>query len=156
MSAITYAIWAFTAGALIPLMAILNGGLARATGGAIQATVLLFAIGLLASLVVAAMTRAHIPAIQTLARIDLPQYAGGVIVGFYILSITFIAPRFGVGNAIMFAVTAQLLTSALIDHFALAAAALRPLTAMRAMGLLIVIVGVVITQVSDRVDPSAR
>ena len=32
MSAITYAVWAFTAGALIPLMAILNGGLARATG----------------------------------------------------------------------------------------------------------------------------
>jgi bacterial/archaeal transporter family-2 protein len=156
MSAITYAVWAFTAGALIPLMAILNGGLARATGGAIQATVLLFAIGLLASLVVAATTRAHIPAIQTLARISLSQYAGGVIVGFYILSITFIAPRFGVGNAILFAVTAQLLTSALIDHFALAAATLRPLTAMRAMGLLIVIVGVVITQISDRVDPSAR
>jgi bacterial/archaeal transporter family-2 protein len=156
MSAITYAVWAFTAGALIPLMAILNGGLARETGGAIQATVLLFAIGLLASLVAAATTRAHIPAIQTLARISLPQYAGGVIVGFYILSITFIAPRFGVGNAILFAVTAQLLTSALIDHFALAGATLRPLTAMRAMGLLIVIVGVVITQVSDRVAASAR
>ena len=79
-----------------------------------------------------------------------------MIVGFYILSITFIAPRFGVGNAILFAVTAQLLTSVLIDHFALAGAALRPLTAMRAMGLLVVIVGVVITQVSDRVAPSAR
>ena len=156
MSAITYAVWAFTAGALIPLMAILNGGLARETGGAIQATVLLFAIGLLASFVAAATTRAHIPAIQTLMRISLHQYAGGVIVGFYILSITFVAPRFGVGNAILFAVTAQLLTSALIDHFALAGATLRPLTAMRAMGLLIVIVGVVITQVSDRVAPSAR
>ena len=156
MSWITYAVWAFTAGALIPLMAILNGGLARATGGAIQATVLLFAIGLLASLVVAATTRTPIPAIQTLTRIPVSQYAGGVIVGFYILSITFIAPRFGVGNAILFAVTAQLLTSTLIDHFALAAATLRPLTPMRAMGLLIVIVGAVITQVSDRVDSSAR
>jgi transporter family-2 protein len=156
MSAITYAVWAFTAGALIPLMAILNGGLARATGGAIQATVLLFAIGLLASLVVAVTTKAHFPAIQTLARISLPQYAGGMIVAFYILSITFIAPRFGVGNAILFAVTAQLLTSALIDHFELAGAALRPLTAMRAGGLLIVIIGVVITQVSDRIAASDR
>jgi transporter family-2 protein len=156
MSAITYAVWAFTAGALIPLMAILNGGLARATGGAIQATVLLFAIGLLASLVVAVTTKAHFPAIQTLARISLPQYAGGMIVAFYILSITFIAPRFGVGNAILFAVTAQLLTSALIDHFELAGAALRPLTVMRAGGLLIVIIGVVITQVSDRIAASDR
>jgi len=50
MSTITYAVWAFAAGALIPLMAILNAGLARATGGTIQATVLLFATGLTASL----------------------------------------------------------------------------------------------------------
>jgi transporter family-2 protein len=156
MSVITYALWAFTAGALIPLMAILNSGLARATGGAIQATVLLFAVGLLASLVIAAITKADIPAIQTLARISLSQYAGGVIVGFYVLSITFIAPRFGVGNAILFAVTAQLLTSALIDHFALAGASLRPLSATRAIGLVTVIIGVVITQLSDRIAPSIR
>lgn len=33
MSSITYALWAFCAGALIPLMAILNAGLARGAGG---------------------------------------------------------------------------------------------------------------------------
>jgi bacterial/archaeal transporter family-2 protein len=156
MSTITYAVWAFAAGALIPLMAILNAGLARATGGTIQATVLLFATGLIASLALAVMTRAHIPAIQTLARIAPSRYAGGVIVGCYILSITFLAPRFGVSNAILFAVTAQLLTSAFIDNFALAGATLRPLTTMRAMGLLIVIAGVAITQVSDRMAAGAR
>ena len=90
------------------------------------------------------------PAIHTLVRIAPSQYAGGIIVGFYILSITFLAPRFGVGNAILFAVTAQLLTSAFIDHFALAGAALRPLTTMRAVGLFIVIAGVFITQIGDR------
>jgi transporter family-2 protein len=156
MSTITYAVWALAAGALIPLMAILNAGLARATGGTIQATVLLFATGLVASLALAAATKTHIPAIQILARIAPSQYAGGMIVGFYILSITYIAPRFGVGNAILFAVTAQLLTSAFIDHFALAGATLRPLTAMRAMGLFIVVAGVVITQVSDRMATGAR
>ncbi|MGA2189589.1 MAG: DMT family transporter [Steroidobacteraceae bacterium] len=155
MSTITYAVWALAAGSLIPLMAILNAGLARATGGTIQATVILFSTGLIASLVLAATTKAHIPAIQTLARIAPSQYVGGVIVGFYILSITFLAPRFGVGNAILFAVTAQLLTSAFIDHFAWAGAAPRPLTTMRAMGLLIVVVGVVITQVSDRTAAGA-
>jgi bacterial/archaeal transporter family-2 protein len=91
-----------------------------------------------------------------LARIAIPQYAGGVIVASYILSITFLAPRFGVRNAILFAVTAQLLTSALIDHFAWAGASLRPSKAMRAMGLLIVVIGVVITQVSDRMAAGAR
>ncbi len=104
----------------------------------------------------AVATKTSMPAIQTLARLAPSHYAGGVIVGFYILSITFLAPRFGVGNAILFAVTAQLLTSALIDHFGWAEAAVRPLTMMRAVGLFIVVVGVVITQVSDRMVASRR
>jgi transporter family-2 protein len=131
-------------------MAILNAGLARAVGGQVQATVILFATGLIASLLLALVTTVRLPHLQALVRVAPHQYAGGIIVGFYVLSITFLAPRFGLGNAILFAVTAQLITSALIDHFALAGAALRPLTMMRAVGLLIVITGVVITQISDR------
>ena len=150
MSTISYAIWAFAAGALIPLMALLNAGIARTTGGQIQATIILFAIGLIASLLLAAIMTIRLPDFHTLLRVAPHQYAGGVIVGFYVLSITFIAPRFGMGNAILFVVTAQLITSALMDHFGLAGAALRPLTMMRAVGLLIVIIGVVVTQISDR------
>jgi transporter family-2 protein len=156
MSTLSYALWAFAAGALIPLMAILNAGLARATGGMVQATVLLFATSLAASLLLAVITSARIPELHALARIAPANYAGGLIVGFYVLSITFLAPRFGVGNAILFAVTAQLVTSAAIDHFALAGAALRPVTLMRVVGLLIVIAGVVITQISGRVVAAPR
>ena len=150
MSTVSYAIWAFAAGALIPLMALLNAGIARTTGGQIQATIILFAIGLIASLLLAAIMTVRLPDFHTLLRVAPHQYAGGVIVGFYVLSITYLAPRFGVGNAILFVVTAQLITSALMDHFALAGAALRPLSMMRAVGLLIVIIGVVVTQISDR------
>jgi transporter family-2 protein len=150
MSSVSYAIWAFAAGALIPLMALWNAGIARTTGGQIQATIILFAVGLIASLLLAVIMAVRLPDLHTLLRVAPHQYAGGVIVGFYVLSITFLAPRFGVGNAILFVVTAQLITSALMDHFELAGAALRPLTMMRAVGLLIVIVGVVVTQISDR------
>jgi bacterial/archaeal transporter family-2 protein len=150
MSSISYALWAFAAGALIPLMAVLNAGVARAAGGQVQATVILFAVGLLASLLLATTMAVRVSDLHLLARLAPYQYAGGLIVGFYVLSITFLAPRFGVGNAILFAVTAQLVTSALIDHFSLAGASLRPLTMMRVVGLLIVIAGVVITQLSDR------
>jgi transporter family-2 protein len=150
MSSVSYAIWAFAAGALIPLMALLNAGIARTTGGQIQATIILFAIGLIASLLLALIMTVRLPDLHTLLRVAPQQYAGGVIVAFYVLSITYLAPRFGVGNAILFVVTAQLITSALMDHLALAGATLRPLTTMRAVGLLIVITGVVITQISDR------
>ena len=156
MSTVSYALWAFAAGALIPLMAILNAGLARGVGGPIQAAVILFATGLVASLLVAAMATVRIPQLSAIARIAPAQYAGGVIVAFYVLSITFLAPRFGVGNAILFAVTAQLFSSAVIDHFALAGAALRPLTPLRVVGLTIVISGVVLTQIADRVAAGSR
>jgi transporter family-2 protein len=128
----------------------LNAGLARSVGGQIQATVVLLAIGLAASLLLALILAVRLPDFRALARVAPYQYAGGLIVGFYVLSITFLAPRFGIGNAILFAVTAQLITSGLIDHFALAGATLRPVTSMRAVGLLIVVTGVVITQLSDR------
>ena len=144
MSTVSYALWAFAAGGLIPLMAILNAGLARGVGG------------LVASLLVAATATVRIPELAAIARIAPSQYLGGVIVAFYVLSITFLAPRFGVGNAILFAVTAQLFSSAVIDHFALAGAALRPLTTLRLIGLTIVISGVVLTQIADRVAAGSR
>jgi transporter family-2 protein len=156
MSTVSYALWAFAAGALIPLMAILNAGLARGVGGPVQAAVVLMTIGLVATLLVAATASARIPELPAMVRIPLGHYAGGVIVAFYVLSITFIAPRFGVGNAILFAVTAQLLSSAVIDHFALAGAALRPLTSLRVLGLTIVIIGVVLTQIADRAAAVSR
>jgi transporter family-2 protein len=156
MSAVSYALWAFAAGALIPLMAILNAGLARGVGGPIQAAVILFATGLVVSLLAAATAMVRIPELAAISRIPPTQYAGGVIVAFYVLSITFLAPRFGVGNAILFAVTAQLFSSAVIDHFALAGAAPRPLTTLRMIGLTIVISGVVLTQIADRVAAGSR
>jgi bacterial/archaeal transporter family-2 protein len=94
--------------------------------------------------------------LPTMVRIPPAQFAGGVIVAFYVLSITFLAPRFGVGNAILFAVTAQLLSSAVIDHYALAGASQRPLTSIRVLGLTIVIIGLVLTQIADRVSASFR
>jgi transporter family-2 protein len=156
MSTVSYALWAFAAGALIPLMAVLNAGLARAVGGPIQAAVILFTTGLVTSLLVAATATSRIPTLAAVIRIPPVEFAGGVIVAFYVLSITFLAPRFGVGNAILFAVTAQLFSSAVIDHFALAGAALRPLTLMRVLGLTIVIIGVVLTQIADRVAAPSR
>ncbi|MFZ8458435.1 DMT family transporter, partial [Staphylococcus aureus] len=78
------------------------------------------------------------------------DFAGGLIVGFYVLSITVLAPAFGVGNAILFVMVAQIFTSAAIDHFALFGAALRPVSLLRALGLVVLLVGLAISQLADR------
>jgi transporter family-2 protein len=116
-----YALWAFAAGVLIPVMAELNGTLSRATGNPYLATVVLFAVGLAVS--AAVLFFKGFDGAQNLTRVSPQLYLGGVIVAFYVLSVSALAPRFGVGNTILFVVAAQIVTSAIIDHFARPAAA---------------------------------
>ena len=70
----------------------------------------------------------------------------GFLVAFYVLSITWIAPRFGVGNAIFCVLLGQLLAASVIDHFGLLGAVVRPLSLMRASGIGLMALGVLLTQ----------
>jgi transporter family-2 protein len=77
-----------------------------------------------------------------------PKYLflAGLLVAFYVLSITWIAPRFGVGNAIVCVLLGQLISAALIDHFGLFGAMVRPLSLTRAGGLVLMALGTLLTQ----------
>ena len=46
-------------------------------------------------------------------------FLGGLFVAFYVLTVTWIGPRIGIGNAIFLVVLGQLLAAAVIDHFGL-------------------------------------
>ena len=70
----------------------------------------------------------------------------GLFLAFYVLSITAIAPKFGVGNAIFFVLVGQLLSAATIDHFGLFGAQPVPLSWSRLCGLLLMATGVGLTQ----------
>jgi transporter family-2 protein len=83
---------------------------------------------------------------NTLRQLPLLQLTAGFGIAFYILSITYVAPRFGVGNAIMLVVAAQIASSAAIDQFGLFGAPQKPIDALRAIGLAIMVIGVVIAQ----------
>jgi transporter family-2 protein len=52
---------------------------------------------------------------------EIPSYfyLGGLFVLFYVLSISWAAPRFGIGNAISFVLLGQLLAMLTIDQFGL-------------------------------------
>jgi transporter family-2 protein len=63
-----------------------------------------------------------------------------------VLSVTFIAPHFGVGNAVFFVLLGQLISAAAIDHFGLFGARVSSLDATRALGIALMATGVFITQ----------
>ena len=147
MPQIAYAGWALVAGILIPILASLSGSLGRAIGSPVSAAVVTVTVAALGVYCVAAFSGANFSQFKLL-QTPAPQLLAGLCMSFYIVSITFLAPRFGVGNAIMFVVAGQIIASAAIDHFGLLGAVRHPIDAMRALGLVVMIVGVVIAQMA--------
>lgn len=78
---------------------------------------------------------------------QVPWYAlGAGVFGLVVLSaISYTLPRVGVSAATIIIVAGQLLVSALLDHFGLLGAIVRPLDTTRALGLGVVMVGVWLT-----------
>jgi transporter family-2 protein len=139
-----YATIMILAGVGIPILAAMNAALGRHVGSPAAAAAVLFCIALLASVAVALLTGPH--AWARFATAPRSWFAAGLLVAFYVLSVTYIAPRFGVGNAIFFVLLGQLLSAAAIDHFGLFGAQVSPLGLARASGIGLMAVGVWLTQ----------
>src|SRR3546814_5850948 len=105
------------------------------------ASVILFGLALFIALAGAAVT-GSLGAIRLTAAIPAPFYFGGTFVAFYVIAVTFIAPRFGVGNAIFFVLVGQIASAAAIDHFGLFGAARFPIDIRRTAGIALMVVGV--------------
>ncbi|KAA0914633.1 DMT family transporter [Aquicoccus porphyridii] len=139
-----YAAVMLAAGIGIPVLAALNAQLGQRLGSPFAAGVILFVVALCAGIVVLFLTG---PA-PILKAPQAPRhlFLAGLLVAFYILSITFVAPRFGVGNAVFFVLLGQLISAAAIDHFGLFGAQLSPLSLARAGGIALMAAGVWLTQ----------
>lgn len=135
-----YAVVMLASGIGIPMMAALNGTLGARIGSAPAAATILFLVGGLVAL--AATWWTGWPRAANWSAAAPICYAGGILVAFYVLSITFIAPRFGVANAVFFVLLGQLASATAIDHFGLFGAPRVPLTWLRTAGLALMAAGV--------------
>jgi len=71
---------------------------------------------------------------------------GGLLVALYVTTITAIAPRFGVGNAVFFVLLGQLISAAVIDHFGLLGVTRSEIDVARCAGLLLMVAGVFLSR----------
>ncbi len=139
-----YALTMLAAGIGIPILAALNSSLGSRLGSPVAAATILFSVALAATLIVLALKGA--PALAAVIAAPKHLFLAGLLVAFYILSITFIAPKFGIGNAVFFVLLGQLISAALIDHFGLFGARISPLSLSRAVGIALMAGGVFLTQ----------
>lgn len=137
---------ALFAGSLIPVQAATNSVLSKVTGHVFYSSLILFVVGFAMVLLLIILFKLPPPSFDTLASAPLHSYLGGFIVATYVLSITFLAPRIGVGNAVLLVVTGQIMSAALIDQFGLFGAPVFPLNTTRAVGLVCMIIGLILAK----------
>ena len=132
------------AGLGIPVLAALNAALGRHIGSPAVAATVLFIVALTVPAIVAMLTNPQ--ALSKLASAPKHLFLAGALIAFYVLSITWIAPVMGVGNAVFFVLLGQLISDAAIAHFGLFSSQPSELTATRAAGIALMAAGVFVTQ----------
>ena len=140
-----YILIMLAAGFGIPMLAALNASLGTRLGTPFAAGAILFCVALSAAVLMLFLTGSASALAKAPAQ-PKHLFLAGLLVAFYVLSVTWVAPRFGVGNAVFFVLLGQLASAALIDHFGLFGARVSPLSLTRAGGIALMASGVWLTQ----------
>jgi transporter family-2 protein len=124
----------------IPVTAALNAVLGSHLASPVAASAILFGVGFILTALVLAFV--GLPPANAFSGVPWWPFAAALGVVFYVLAVTWSAPRIGVGNAIFFVLLGQLIAAATIDHFGLFGALQTTMTLKRALGLLVMALGV--------------
>lgn len=135
------------AGIGIPVLAAMNANLGQRLGSPASAALVLFMVSTVTALVAVAVFGGKFTGLMAAPK---HLFLAGSLIAFYVLTITWIAPTFGVGNAVFFVLLGQLISAALIDHFGLFGANVTPVTPTRFIGILVMGAGVFLTQIAGR------
>ena len=140
--------WTILAGIGIPLVGILNSGMARSIGNPLGATAVMFAVACLAALALA--TASHgLPTLAQLGTAPAASWAPGLLIGFYAVSATIIIPRFGTGNFVISILIAQLLTAAVVDQFGLLDMPRQPANVAKLIGFMLILGGMALVRIGN-------
>ncbi|MEM8850796.1 MAG: DMT family transporter [Pseudomonadota bacterium] len=143
-----HAVIMFAAGTGIPVLAALNARLGANIGGPAAAAFVLFTVALATAALAMLLTGPG-----ALARVvgqPWHLFGAGVLIAIYVLSVTWIAPVFGVGNAVFFVLMGQMVSAAVIDQFGLFGARPVALSPVRIGGLVLMALGLMLTQLAGR------
>jgi bacterial/archaeal transporter family-2 protein len=143
-----FATWTLLAGAGIPLIGVLNSGMARSVGNPFAATTVMFAIAMAVALGFT-LPLYGLPTAHQLGSSPLLSWTAGLLIGFYALSATVIIPRFGAASFVAYILIAQLLTSAVVDQFGLFDMERRPLDLPKLAGLAAIAAGIAIMEIGN-------
>jgi transporter family-2 protein len=133
-------------GAGISVQAGVNAQLRMATGNPVLTALISFLIGTFILLGTYLLTAKNPPPFATIAGLSWWKFMGGVMGTLYITGIIILAPRIGAANTIGFTIAGQLIFAVVLDHFGWIGFPVRPITLVRAAGVLLIVLGIYLVQ----------
>ena len=131
----------FVAGACLPLQAGINGQLAKLVSSVMAASLLSFAVGTLALLVVVLAQR-DIPNLGALKGLTWWHWSGGLLGAMFIATAAFAGPKVGAVLFMVLVIAGQLSMAVTLDHFGWAGFREAPISAGKVGGLILIIAGI--------------
>ncbi len=133
---------ALVAGCVMALQPAVNGTLAGQCEHPLQASIISFATGLLALLLVAATMRIGVPSLAKLSALPLWAWTGGLI-GTYMVTVSLlVAPKLGAARWIALVLAGQIGLSLVMDHFGWLGFRQQPINWLRCVGAICLWLGI--------------
>lgn len=105
------------AGAILPLQAALNVGLASQTTGPLFSTLMNFISGIVVITTVFLAFRTPLPTASTAVSIPWYYWCGGLFGAYFVIATMVSVPRLGAGLMVAIIVAGQIVTSLIFDHY---------------------------------------
>ena len=139
-------LFAFVAGAALPVQFSINAVLRGYVGGPAVAATISFFGGMLALIVVALVLRESWPLGEAVARAPGWAWVGGLLGALYVLATIVVIPRLGAATTVGLILVGQVLASIVIDHFGLIRVPVHELNIPRLAGAVLIVIGVALVQ----------
>lgn len=139
----TYLLFAFAIGLMIPVQAAVNNQLKGFVGAStLLAAFVSFSVGTLALAIVATLDRQPWAALSGISKAQWWHLTGGLLGALFVFGTTLLAPRIGVAKMTALIVAGQVMISLVLDHQGWLGLAVREITPMRMLGGVLVVAGV--------------
>lgn len=138
---------ALVAGAAIPFQAGANAMLGRLLGHPLWATMVSLAVSVALAVPVMLAFKVPVPSFATAAATG-PWWIwiGGAAGVVYVTAALLLAPKMGAASFVVAVIGGQMVASLVIDHFGLMGFVQRPASLARVAGLVLIVIGLVVTQ----------
>jgi transporter family-2 protein len=135
---------AVLAGISIVIQQALNANLRIALGSAAWSGFMSYFLGLVCMVILAIVLRDPVPSVVAATRLPWWAWSGGLFGAIFIGLGIFLVPQLGAATFLALLITGQMLSSVLFDHFGWFGLAQRSIDGPRAIGVALLIGGVIL------------